>query len=167
MHLITSTASQAVRFFHSGESSEKKSPVPLIRAMQDEFGFVQVPHTIADTELKTGVGFLRGYFKGKIIDKLTIYNNGMLCEAQQPTEYNDDFLDNVFALVSRVTGLNLQPDGVRAYISGVEVGMPGDIASAFEQFAKVGQQITSLLKGYGQNVDDFRLNGFRLHYDQF
>jgi len=133
--------------------------------MQDEYGFVQVPHTIADTDLKNGVNFLRGYFRGEVIDKLSIYNNGMLCESQNSTDYSDDFLDEIFALISRITGFELKPDGVRAYISGVEVGMLGDVAAAFEQFSNVGQQISNLLKQYGPPADDYRFTGFKLHYD--
>ena len=166
MRLIKTTTSQAIRFFESGQPGEPKSPVPLIRAMQDKYGFVQVPHTIADMNLQTGVNFFRGFFRGKMIDKLSVYNNGILCESQQETEYNDGFLDEILSLVTSIAGLELKQTGVRAYVSGLEVGMPDDIGAKFEKFIGAGQKITSLLKSYGQTVDDYRFSGFKMHYDQ-
>jgi hypothetical protein len=74
--------SQAIRFYANAEPiAERRSPVPLIRGLQDMYGFVQVPLTISDLDFTKGVTFLRGYYKGNIIDKLQIYENGLLCEA--------------------------------------------------------------------------------------
>jgi len=44
--------------------------------------------------------------------------------------------------------------------------MPADIGAIFEKLTSAGQKISSLLKGYGQQVDDYRFSGFKMHYDQ-
>lgn len=85
MDLKSILTSQAIRFYEAAEPvAERRSPVPLIREIQDRYGFVQVPLTVADLDFSKGVTFLRGYFKGSIIDKLQVYENGVLCEGIRP-----------------------------------------------------------------------------------
>lgn len=76
-------ANQAIRFIEGdNKTREKQSPVPFIKGFEERYGFVQIPRTVAEIDLKVGVNFLRGFFKGKVIDKLSIYENGVLCEAE-------------------------------------------------------------------------------------
>src|SRR5262245_25296398 len=89
---------QAIRFFQNEETTtqvELRSPVPLIRGMQDAYGFIQVPTTVADLDFSKGVTFHQGYYKGVIIRKLQIYHNGVLCEAAADNSLCDDFIGEV------------------------------------------------------------------------
>src|SRR5712691_8865526 len=98
MELKTILTSQAIRFFaEKSEPIERRSPVPLIDGVREKYGFVQVPRTVAELDFKNGVTFLQGYYKGQVIDKLQIYENGLLCEAQVDNSVTDELLGELFS----------------------------------------------------------------------
>src|SRR6266851_9266388 len=84
---------QAIQFIESGEL--RGSPVPLIKAVQDRYGFVEVPQKVAELDFNAGVTFLHGYFKDSLITKFQVYNNGLACEAAADNRYCAEFLDEI------------------------------------------------------------------------
>jgi hypothetical protein len=166
MQLKTTMTSQTIRFFADSDPvMDLRSPVPLIRGLQDQYGFVQVPVTLAELDFKSGVTFLRGYYRGKIIEKFQVYENGLLCEAQEDTDLADEFLSEILAWAVREHNLPVKETGVVAYISQLEVTSTIDIGSKFSRLNPVGKLLGECLKGYGQPVADYDLSGLRMHYD--
>jgi hypothetical protein len=153
--------SAVFRFVETREGVyETRSPVPLIRAFQDRYGFVEVPTKLAEMNLQTGVSFRQGYFRGKVIDKFQIYANGLLCESQNDNELSDSFLDEVFIWAAQQHDITLN-ETARAY----EVAASVNLGGIFKKFASVGELIASLLKAYRQQADSYQVSGLKLHYD--
>jgi len=166
MELKTILTSHAIRFFaDSGEMRVPRSPVPLIDGIREKYGFVQVPQTVAELDFKNGVSFLRGYFKGKIIDKLQIYENGLLCEAAEDNSLTDDFISDLFAWVQEHHNLPVKETEVRAYLSQMVVISNVDVARTFSGINAIGPLFAKAIKSYGQTVQGYRLSGLRMHYD--
>lgn len=166
MQLSQIMASQAIRYVTTEDTQyERQSPVPFIRQFEDRYGFAQVPHTLEELNLKTGVSFLRGYFRGKIIDKLQLYENGLLCEAKENNSVCDDFLNDVFDWLPKQLNRVLKQGEPRAYLSQVEVTSEIDLASTFGKLSSAGGLISDLLNAYGQKTDTYIVNGFKMHYD--
>ncbi len=166
MQLISTEISQAIRFIEPKDGIGQRSPVPLIKALEDRYGFAQVPRTIPEMNLLQGVNFLQGYFQGKLIDKFSVYNNGLLCECKQDTAYSDQFLDEIFSSLPREFDIEMK-ETRRSYLSQVEVMIPIDIGAALENFTTVGQRVFELLKQYDSpNIEEYRFSSFKMHYDQ-
>jgi len=142
-----------------------RSPVPLIRGLQDLYGFVQVPVTVAELDFKNGVTFLSGYYHGKIIEKFQVYENGLLCETSNDTDLADEFLSEILAWATREHNLPVKETGVRAYISQLEVISQIDMESKLSRLSQVGKLLAEFLKGYGQPVANYGISGLRMHYD--
>ena len=158
--------SQAIRFYANAEPmAERRSPVPLIRGLQDMYGFVQVPLTISDLDFTKGVNFLRGYYKGNIIDKLQIYENGLLCEAATDNSVCDEFMGEILNWAATEHGIPVRETGVKAFISQVEVISDIDLGMAFSKIGAIGSLFAGALKSYGQPVPDYSFSGIRMHYD--
>jgi hypothetical protein len=158
--------SQAIRFFADTEAvMDHRSPVPLIKGIQDQYGFVQVPMTLAELDFKNGVTFLRGYYQGKIIEKFQVYENGLLCEASADTDLADEFLSEVLGWALREHNLPVKETGVKAYISQLEVISTINLESKFSELNAVGKLLAGCLKRYGQPVSDYGVSGLRMHYD--
>jgi hypothetical protein len=158
--------SQTIRFFEeTGPVMEVRSPVPLIKGLQESYGFVQVPLTLAELDFKAGVTFLRGYFRGKIIEKLQVYENGLLCEANEDTNLADEFLSEVLTWAAQKHNLPVRESGVKAYISQLEVISSIDMESKLSHLSAVGKLLAECLKQYGQPVADYGVIGLRMHYD--
>src|SRR5882724_2882205 len=156
---------QSIRFIVPKERAVPRSPVPLIKALEDKYGFAQVPRTIEEMNLQTGVNFLQGYFNDKLIDKLSVYSNGFLVESKHDTDLMDEFLDDLLAWVPPQFEIEVIQTGVRSYLSQLEVAMPIDIGVAFNKFSDVGRLLASALKEYGQVAEDYQISSLRMHYD--
>jgi hypothetical protein len=157
--------SQAIRFIETGSVLERRSPVPLINGLREKYGFVQVPQTVADLNFKKGVNFLRGYYKGKIIEKFQVYDNGLLCEANENTDLLDEFINDVLAWVTQEQNLPIKEAGIRAYVSQMEVVTTTDIGSIFSKISSIGPLISKELSSYGQPAHQYKISGLKMHYD--
>jgi hypothetical protein len=158
--------SQAIRFISVAEPVlEKRSPVPLIDGLREKYGFVQVPQTVADLDFKKGVNFLQGYYKSRVIDKFQVYENGLLCEANENTDLLDEFISEILAWVEQEQKLPIKETGVRAYVSQMEVIATVDIGSIFSKIASIGPLISKELSNYGQLAHEYKISGLKMHYD--
>lgn len=165
MHLKSILASQAIRFYTDAEAlAERRSPIPLIRGLQDRYGFVQVPASVAELDFTKGVSFFRGYYKGEIIEKLQIYQNGLLCEAVADNSICDEFLSEVLNWATTEHKIPVSETGVKAYLSQIEVTSDVDIGKVFK-VGHIGTLLAATLKGYGQPAGSYAVNGIRMHYD--
>jgi hypothetical protein len=159
---------QTIRFFSQAETEgvmDRRSPVPLIKGLQDEYGFVQVPSKVEDLDFNKGVTFLRGYYRGAIIDKLQVYENGLLCEAAADTRIGDDFLGEVLIWAAEKHQLPVKETGVMAYISQLEVISEINVGAIFSKLKTIGTLFSEALTRYGQPVPAYEFNGLRMHYD--
>ena len=147
---------------------EKRSPAPLIDGIRHKFGFVQVPQHVAELDFKKGVNFLQGYFKGKIIDKLSVYENGLLCEARQDTDVSDEFMTELLSWAAQEHDLPVKETGVKAYVSQLEVTASVEIGLTFSKFASLGTLLANLTKEYGEPTPDYRISGLKsLRFDDY
>jgi hypothetical protein len=159
-------ANQAIRYVEDNKAEyAPQSPVPFIRRFEELYGFAQVPRTLAELDFKAGVTFLRGYFKGKIIDKLQIYENGMLCEARESNALCDEFLGEIFDWLPKIIDRPVKQKNTKAYISQMEVTTSVDMMTVFNKLSDVGRLIAVLLESYGQESDAYIASGFKMHYD--
>jgi hypothetical protein len=166
MELKNILVSQAIRFFaETGPVLERRSPVPLINGIREKYGFVQVPQTVAELDFKNGVNFLQGYYKGKIIDKLSVYENGLLCEARENTALSDELMSELLAWAAKEHDLPVKETGVVAYVSQLEVITTVDIGSVFSRIDSIGALLATVLKDYGEPVPEYKISGLKMHYD--
>jgi hypothetical protein len=155
---------QTIQFVEAGVTARRVSPVPLIRAMQDRYGFVQVPQKVSELDFNAGVNFLRGYFKDIVIDKFQVYNNGILCEAAADNQQCAEFLDEVLAWAPKELNLPIKPR-MKAFQSKIEVSSTKDIRNTFTKFAEVGALITHRLESYGLTAPPYTIWGLALQHE--
>jgi hypothetical protein len=166
LHQIVS--SQAVRFVDQIEPENKspRSPTPIVRAMEDRYGFVQVPRTLQEFNFNTGVTFLRGFFKHSIIDRVQVYERGFLCEGTIHTDICDEFLDDLSMWAIEKFELPVKENALRTYFSQIEVVADLDIGAMFSKFLPIGRTIIQCLRSYGQQANkNFEISGLRMHGD--
>jgi hypothetical protein len=160
-------ASQAIRFFAQAPEpvADRRSPIPMIRGLQDLYGFVQVPTTIADMDFTKGVSFYQGYFKGAVIDKFQIYENGVLCEARANNHICDEFISEVIEWATSEHDIPVRQSGAKAFVSQLEVVSPIDLDKHLSMISSIGALIFEAVKSYGQAVAQYHMSGIKLHYD--
>lgn len=161
--------SRVIRFVDQDTTTDAKprSPVPIIKAMEDRYGFVQVPRTVQELNFNTGVTFLRGYFEDAIIEQLQLYEVGMLCEAKTNSDVCDRFLTDFFTWAVKEFELPFKQkeSGSHVYVSQLEVSADLDIGVALSKFSQVGETVARNLQSYGFNFKPFEVSGIKLHTD--
>jgi hypothetical protein len=155
---------QAIQFIEAGEAKGRRSPVPLIRELQDRYGFVEVPRKVADLNFDAGVSFLQGYFRDIMIDKFQVYNNGLLCEAAADNQQCADFLDEIMSWAPQHFNIPVKPR-MKAFQSKIEVTSTKDIRNTFAKFADVGSLIGRMLEGYGLQSPPYVAAGLVLQHE--
>jgi hypothetical protein len=166
MQLKSILTSQAIRFFADAERiAEHRSPVPMIRGLQDRYGFVEVPLTVAELDFTKGVTFLRGYYNDSIIEKLQIYENGLLCEAKADNSIADDFMGEILNWAATEHKIPVKETGVKAFVSQLEVITSIDLGAVFPKINAIGGLLAQALKSYGQPVPNYAISGIKMHYD--
>ena len=141
----------------------------MTNGLGDRHKFLQVPTRIEEFDFHRGLEFLGGIFnEGKLIDRLRIHNNGIYCEARQPTEVIQEFIDDVVEWVRQDFGITVEyraPPNVFA-LSSIELVSDASLASALREFSLIGEKITALLASYGNEAQKFEPTRLAFHCDQ-
>jgi hypothetical protein len=161
--------SQAIRLFDTtGRTAGGLYGRKLFSAFEDRYGFLQGPRTVPEYDPAKGIHFLHGFFEDRVvIDKVSIFNDGMVCETKGTTDDADAFIDDAIEWGRQTAGLD--PDRSaelgRAYLSRLEVHADVALADTFKQFSNFGHSIAETVRSYGQNTNDFEVSLIGLHND--
>jgi hypothetical protein len=122
---------------------------------------------VEDYNVDSGITFLQGQYKNTVITKFALYRNGVLAEANAPTEEIDGFLDDVLSWGRMEFGSGAfdEPTLRRAYLSQLEIELDIALGRAFSEFTELGKHIADKVRGYGQNTQQFELSSLSLHCD--
>jgi hypothetical protein len=128
--------------------------VHLARACEDRYGFWRGPREVEDFDLAKGVAFLHGYFQDRIvIERLQVFNNGLMAEINGDTDECDAFLDDFMGWLKADIGIDTTEEpSSRFYYSNLEVTCSFSLAKTLPQLARIGQEITKKLREYGQTA---------------
>ena len=147
-----------------------------VHAMEERYGFIQVPKTLAEYDETKGVNFRHGKFtvirqrkKNEIvIDALSIYSDGLLAEARSYTDDTDSFLDDVVAWGTKEFALIVPPDQKieNYYISNLEISLDSDLHDFFSAASLVAKQLSGCLTNYGTKFGPFDTTSFTMNFDR-
>jgi hypothetical protein len=174
MRLSKILLTQTIRLMSATPEQESAPPpetrprvhiVDFVQKLEHRYKFLQAPRTVPEYDFGAGIKFFKGTFNERsFIERLEIYNNGILCETTTSTEEMDQFLDNLMTWAIDEFGWQ-SPTGARWYVSNVEVHADINIAEKFREFADIGQRITEILHTYGQQPPAFSVAQIGLHGD--
>jgi hypothetical protein len=159
MKLISILSSQVIRLGRvAGKGGGPVYGLNLTKLCEQRYGFLQSPRTLEDYNLKTGVTFLHGYFEQRIvIDKLQIFENGILVEARADTDECEAFLDDAIAWATEQGGFTFQLDASmpRMYQSTLEVQTSALESKLSDKAIATGKRIAETMRGYGVLTPDW------------
>lgn len=159
---------QQIRFLNtSAGPTGPASIVDISRGLQDRYKFFQIPRVVEEYDLKKGVTFLEGNFDKRFsIDKLQIYENGVLVDAKVDSTACDQFITDCVKWIQTTFGLLVEEQSniARGNLSNIEVEFTPR-ARTPSPLDKFGQRIAQVLTGYGTIAPPFQVSGFKLHCD--
>ena len=112
--------------------------------------------------------FQHGNFKDLTIEKLTVYENGALCQSDNATTAQiEEFMDDALQWSHDAFGVDLArfKRGPRAYTSSLVLKADFQLGERFAAFASFGKAIGDVLRSYGQQAPDFQVGTIGFHGD--
>ncbi len=145
----------------------------LVEALTMRYDFSQVP-TLGEADeqsAKFGYGKIKRGNSLILIEQLLISYRGpavtsVAASTHTSTDDSDFFLDDALRWISEKYHLDITPSFPPAYHSTLEVVFNEAISRRFQELRPIGQQITDLVKSYGQqNCPEFELEGLSMHFE--
>lgn len=169
MELRAILGTLVIRFVEADtENALKIAPPPFVfvRTIQDRYKFLQVPQSMEQYNFNNGVTFIGGVFEQTVIDKLQIFEKGVVCDARAQSDLCDNFLDDLLSLLTDTSGIRFNEQS-RIYRSQLEVHSEFDISVAFSRLTKTGSFLSECLVKYGNPKLDFSTAGFKMQAEGF
>ncbi len=86
----------------------------LVAKLVEKCRFQKYPQTIQDFDEQKGVEFLAGVWDGVNVEKLTVYNNGILLDTRVSTAISEGILAEALAWAKQL-GLTYRPDMIKRW----------------------------------------------------
>ncbi len=93
----------------------------VARELVQRYGFLKFPKELNDFDEQKGVEFVEGKLKDTVIEKLVIYNNGILLDTRANTETSRALIEETLLWAKSKFGLVYEPGMIKrvAYVSNV------------------------------------------------
>ena len=100
-----------------------------------------------------------------VIDRLTIFTDGIAVDTASSTDDSDLFLDDL-AEWAKITLPKALVHGPRYYLSHIELKMSRRLEAYVPFFQPIGEKITNFLNSYGIKVPRYEATALNLYFDQ-
>lgn len=164
MKLVQIDLGQAVRFVPIGGLQGKLYGPNLARPFEHRYGFLQGPQTVEQWDINKGVAFRHGVFEGILIEKFTLFPDGVVCETKVDTKIADKFIDDALAWAREAGGFPIPEAVSRGYVSRIIVHMDVALDKAVAGLVEFGKEAAKTVRSYGRHGvrEDYGVAG--LHF---
>jgi hypothetical protein len=135
----------------------------LVVKLVEKCRFQKYPQTIQDFDEQKGVEFLSGVWDRVNVEKLTIYNNGILLDTRVSTAISEGILAEMLGWAKQI-GVTYQPDMIKrwGYVSNLtfysEVPLLGPEAAIINLTKRVSEKVAQRFTDANLNYKASRLD---------
>ncbi len=142
----------------------------LVNQLKTRYGFIKAPkdEELLPSDEPKGAEFRHGKLPDDpnvIIDRFTVFNDGVVADAAESTDNADRFLDDLQDW-ARTAIPKAIATGPRFYLSQLEIKTDQPLEVYAAKFRPVGDEIAELLNGYGILTPRYEVSSIGLHFDQ-
>jgi len=143
--------------------------IPTVTAaFVERYGFMAFPQTLADFDETKGVAFGVGTWKDIAIDRVTIYNNGILVDTRESTHASEDFLSDAMTWLGETLGVKYKPETFhrKGYLSEVLVRCDKPLSRLHPAIEAWCNKLSVYLEPFTDRQKlSFELSGLAFGYD--
>ncbi len=155
MKLLSIDATRMTELFQATRPGNQPHLPQLATALVERYSFAGSPTSLADL---TGnhIEFSHGVFKNGSIEKLDIYNDGMVIAAKAPSDFIEAFLDDLMHWVKEDLGMEVwvSREVTRLYDSELVVELDPSVLNVLEQLNGIGCKLSKMIaENCGMKVD--------------
>lgn len=96
----------------------KRLDVEAFKELGQRYSFAKVPEEFADLDITKGINFISGECQGVKVDKLTLYQNGLVVDTRSSTDDSQKVIDDLVGLAHELLGAKVDV-GRRLFVSQV------------------------------------------------
>jgi hypothetical protein len=140
----------------------------IIRAFENQYGFLESPKTIADFDLAKGIKFSHGFFDGRIvIDNFKIYNNGIVVETKETTDDCVAIIADIARWAENDAGVVFAEDTAlpELYLTHFEVELNINLDEHLRKATKINELLNEYMTSYKEVEREFKISGFSSQLD--
>jgi hypothetical protein len=127
----------------------------VVGEIVQRYQFQKFPQEFKDFDEQKGIEFLVGKAGNEVIDKLVIYNNGILIDTRSNTETSEALVKETLAWAKSKFSLNYRPEMIRrfGYISQVTFHSEASLNALNPALQKLADRLTAIVsKIHGEKV---------------
>lgn len=142
----------------------------LAKQVKDQYSFIKGPKNedLLPSDPPKGAEFQHGKLvqlsRIIIIDKLTVFSDGIVVDTSSSTDDSDLCLNDLAQWALTATP-GVTQVGPRYYLSQMEVHMDPPLATRMPQFQLIGERTTARLAGYGIQAPVYQPSVIHMYYD--
>lgn len=148
----------------------------VVAALQERYSFVKVPRALEEFDETRGVEFQHGKFtvihdngpKDIVVDKFTVYTDGVVADTRSYTEDADAFIDDVIKWSISTLGISIPSSQIvgRYYISNLEVVLESNLGEYISASTVLADQLAGCMAKYGLKFGSFEVTGINMNFDR-
>jgi hypothetical protein len=140
----------------------------LVRALVEKLRFVTFPQKIEDFDEQKGVEFLGGTWAGITVEKVTLYNNGILLDTRSSTNDSEKILSEVLEWVTDQFKLNYRAEMIhrKAYVSNFTFYSDLPLLSPTMALTKLSRELSKEVEATRGEKFDFQPIRIDIDFDR-
>lgn len=167
MKLLSIDATRMTRLFQLKQTKGQPSAPQMAAALVDRYSFAGTPTSLADLTANP-TEFSHGVFEKISIEKLDVYNDGVVVSARAPSDLLEAFLEDLIHWIYDDFGLEIwvSREVTRNYHSELVVELDPNVMNVLDQLNGIGERLSKMLaENSGMRIDYHPL-GFSYSSDQ-
>lgn len=143
----------------------------LVNQLKARYSFIKVPkdEELLPSDPPKGAEFQHGKLPAEpsvIIDKLTVFIDGIVADAAESTDHADRFLSDLQEWAKTAIPKAI-PSGPRFYLSQLEIKMEPTLEAYAPRLKPIGEKISARLATYGIQTPKFEVSAINMNFDVF
>ena len=170
MQLVEQIQGRVVKLFQGPPTptAQHMDTFGVVRAIEHEFRFVEVPRTLEQFDLTNGVRFRGGTLQNMSVDELVLFEHGVMCSLMHRTtadvdrviSHLEDLLENSLKLKSERL-----KNGTSLYSNLMVVNSDKNLGATFRAFDLFGEFLSSKTREYGLNSSAYEAISIKFGVD--
>lgn len=139
----------------------------IAKTLVERYGFLKYPQQPSEFDEEKGVVFECGKLNGHNIEKVIIYNNGIVLDTRSSTQDSESILEDALTWASKSLGLTYVPGMIkrRAYVSQLTFYFDYHLDGLREELYLISERISELVNSYTGQSLKYRTSAISFQYD--
>ena len=139
----------------------------IVDGLRERYRFFQIPDRVSELDPTQGIKFEMGRFRDIAIDRLEIFDSGIVAHGKSDSNVLDEFLDDFEGFATEMFSMKFPPSSPvsKIYLTAFEVKMDHELSSLVRPLAKLEKAFTGFVQDQGFTLPAYGLGGFTIQTD--